>query len=84
MVIVISIPNFTAQLEFVVFVIVKSQSYITSDGQSASLSWCQAPIWDPATNFFFFFLQLFLYSYEFVDVGRSLWREVEPVAFFCV
>jgi hypothetical protein len=23
-----------------------SQSYVTTDGQSASLSWCQAPIWD--------------------------------------
>jgi hypothetical protein len=23
----------------------KSQSYVTTDGQSASLSWCQAPIW---------------------------------------
>jgi hypothetical protein len=25
----------------------QSQSYITTDRQSASLSWCQAPIWDP-------------------------------------
>jgi hypothetical protein len=24
----------------------QSQSYVTTDGQSASLSWCQAPIWD--------------------------------------
>jgi hypothetical protein len=24
-----------------------SQSYITTDGQSVSLSWCQAPIWGP-------------------------------------
>jgi hypothetical protein len=23
----------------------QSQSYVTTDGQSASLSWCQAPIW---------------------------------------
>jgi hypothetical protein len=29
----------------------QSQSYITTDGQSASLSWCQAPIWDLKTRF---------------------------------
>jgi hypothetical protein len=29
----------------------QSQSYITTDSQSASPSWCQAPIWEPATNF---------------------------------
>jgi hypothetical protein len=27
------------------------QSYITTDSQSASLSWCQAPIWDPRPIF---------------------------------
>jgi hypothetical protein len=27
------------------------QSYITTDSQSASLSWCQAPIWDPPPIF---------------------------------
>jgi hypothetical protein len=26
---------------------VKSQSYVTTDSQSATLSWCQALIWDP-------------------------------------
>jgi hypothetical protein len=25
----------------------QSQSYVTTDGQLASLSWCQAPIWGP-------------------------------------
>jgi hypothetical protein len=29
----------------------QSQSYITTDGQSASLSWGQAPIWDPRPFF---------------------------------
>jgi hypothetical protein len=29
----------------------QSQSYITTDGQSASLSWCQPPIWDPRPIF---------------------------------
>jgi hypothetical protein len=27
------------------------QSYIMTDAQSASLSWCQAPIWDPRPIF---------------------------------
>jgi hypothetical protein len=26
-------------------------SYVTTDGQSASLSWCQAPIWGPRPDF---------------------------------
>jgi hypothetical protein len=29
----------------------KSQSFITNNSQSASLSWCQAPIWDPQPIF---------------------------------
>jgi hypothetical protein len=39
----------------------QSQSYITTDSQSASLSWCQALIWDPRPIFLFpsiFFRQL--------------------------
>jgi hypothetical protein len=31
----------------------QSQSYITTDGQSASLSWCQAPIWDLGPDFYY-------------------------------
>jgi hypothetical protein len=31
----------------------QSQSYITTDGQLASLSWCQAPIWGPRPNFYY-------------------------------
>jgi hypothetical protein len=31
----------------------ESQSYVTIDGQSASLSWCQAPILDLRPDFFF-------------------------------
>jgi hypothetical protein len=30
-----------------------SQSYITTDGQSASLSWCQAPIWALRPDFYY-------------------------------
>jgi hypothetical protein len=34
---------------------------------------------------FFYFLQLFLDSYRFIDVGRPLWREVGSVVFsFCL
>jgi hypothetical protein len=29
----------------------RSQSYVTTDGQPASLSWCQAPIWDLRPDF---------------------------------
>jgi hypothetical protein len=29
-----------------------SQSYVTTDGQSGRLSWCQAPIWDPRPDFY--------------------------------
>jgi hypothetical protein len=31
----------------------QSQSYVTTDGQSASLSWCQAPIWGPRLDFYY-------------------------------
>jgi hypothetical protein len=31
----------------------QSQSYIMTDGQSASVSWCQAPIWGPRPNFYY-------------------------------
>jgi hypothetical protein len=30
----------------------KSQNFVTTDGQSASLSWCQATIWDPRPDFY--------------------------------
>jgi hypothetical protein len=36
-----------------------SQNYITTGGQSASLSWCQAPIWDPRP--IFLLLSLFIF-----------------------
>jgi hypothetical protein len=29
------------------------ESYITTDGQSASLSWCQAPIWGLRPDFYY-------------------------------
>jgi hypothetical protein len=45
-----------------------SQSYATTDGQSASLSWCQAPIWDLRPYFF-------SDSCGVEDVRRPRWRE---------
>jgi hypothetical protein len=37
----------------------QSQSYITTDCQTASLPWCQAPIWDPRPIFFLLSLIIF-------------------------
>jgi hypothetical protein len=39
--------------------LIQSQSYIATDGQSASLSWCQAPIWGPRPIFLFVSLIIF-------------------------
>jgi hypothetical protein len=52
------------------------QSYVTTDGQSASLSWCQAP--SLAQN------QIFVtVSCGFVDVGHPLSRECRSVVCNC-
>jgi hypothetical protein len=50
-------------------------SYITTNGQSASLSWCQAP-----TGLMTRFL-LLSDNCGLVDVGRPLWREVGSVLY---
>jgi hypothetical protein len=31
----------------------QSQCYVTTDGQSASLSWCQAPVWGQRADFYY-------------------------------
>jgi hypothetical protein len=31
----------------------QSQSYVTTDGQTASLSWCQAPTWGLRPDFYY-------------------------------
>jgi hypothetical protein len=31
--------------------VLESESHVMTDGQSASLSWCQAPIWGPRPDF---------------------------------
>jgi hypothetical protein len=56
----------------------ESQSYITTDGQSASLSWNKAPIWGVTTRFL-----LLSNLCGFVDVGRSLLREDVSVVYHC-
>jgi hypothetical protein len=50
---------------------VSSQSYITTDSQSVSPSWCQAPIYDPRPIRHIFF---FLDNYGFVHAVPSLMR----------
>jgi hypothetical protein len=49
----------------------QSQSYITTDSHSASLSWCQALIWDPQPNFLLLYLIIFR-QLRVGDVGRPL------------
>jgi hypothetical protein len=34
--------------------ILKSESYVTTDGQSASLSWNKAPVWGLRSNFYYY------------------------------
>jgi hypothetical protein len=59
----------------------QSQNYITTDGQSASLFWCQAPVLNPRP--IVLLLSLFLDRYGFVNVGRPLLREAWSVVFSC-
>jgi hypothetical protein len=54
------------------------ESYITTDGESASLSWNEAPIWDLRPDFL-----LLSDICGFVDVGHSLWREDGSVVYNC-
>jgi hypothetical protein len=56
----------------------QSQSYITTDDLSASVSRCQAPIWDPWPIFLPLSLIIFRQLRMFY-VDRPLWREVGSV-----
>jgi hypothetical protein len=56
----------------------ESESYITIDGQPASLSWSKAPIWGLRPDVYYI-----CDSYGLVLVGRPLWREVGSVFFMC-
>jgi hypothetical protein len=53
------------------------ESYVTTDGQPASLSWSKAPIWGLRPDLYYL-----CDSYGLVLVGRPLWRDVESV-FLC-
>jgi hypothetical protein len=53
----------------------QSQSYVTADGQSATLSWNKAPVWGLRPDFYH------LESCGVVDVGRSVWRDVGSVVY---
>jgi hypothetical protein len=51
----------------------RSRSHITTDSQSASQSWCQAPIWEPRQ--FYFLLEIFFRQLRFCNfVAPSLTR----------
>jgi hypothetical protein len=54
-----------------------SQSHVTTDGRSVSMSWCQVQsgTFDQRYVFFFTFLNVTVLSY----LGRPLWREVGSV-----
>jgi hypothetical protein len=56
----------------------ESESYVTTDGQSASVSCNKAPIWALRPDFYYC-----QESCGFVDVVRSLWREDGSVVCSC-
>jgi hypothetical protein len=56
----------------------ESESYVTTDGQPASLSWNKAPFWDLRPDLYYC-----LDSCGFVDLGRPLWREDGSVVGNC-
>jgi hypothetical protein len=49
---------------------------VTTNGQSASLSWCQAPIWSPLPHFCFL-----SENCGFLDVAHPLWWENASVIY---
>jgi hypothetical protein len=61
------------------------QSYITTDGQSASLSWNKASIWGLRSSLYYYYYYYYILSEScrFVCMGRSLWREDGFVVHFC-
>jgi hypothetical protein len=62
---------------FCQLLLVESESYVTTEGQSASRSWNKAPIWGLRRSL------LLSGSCVLVDVGRSLWREDWSVFYNC-
>jgi hypothetical protein len=61
----------------------ESESYVTTDGQSASLSWYKAPIRGLRPDFFPFGIWNASDSYDLDSVGRPLWREDGSVFCMC-
>jgi hypothetical protein len=56
----------------------ESESYVTTDGQPARLSWNKAPIWGLRPDLYYL-----CDSYGLLLVGRPLWREVGSVFCMC-
>jgi hypothetical protein len=56
----------------------ESESYVTTDGQPASLSWNKAPIWGLRPDLYYL-----CDSCGFVGLGRPLWREDGSVDCTC-
>jgi hypothetical protein len=56
----------------------QSESYVTTDGQPASLSWNKAPFWGLRQDLYYC-----LTVAGFVDLGRPLWREDGSVVCNC-
>jgi hypothetical protein len=61
----------------------QSQSYLTTDGQSASLSWYQTPIWNPWPTVLYTSMETSLDSRGFAIMWRPLWREDKAVIYRC-
>jgi hypothetical protein len=55
----------------------QNQSYVMTDGQPASLSWLQTPIWGPWPDYYY--CQTFIC--EFVDMGHLFWWEDKSVVY---
>jgi hypothetical protein len=55
-----------------------AESYVTTDGQPASLSWNKAPIWGIRPDLYYL-----CDSYGLVLVGLPLWREDGSVFYIC-
>jgi hypothetical protein len=58
-----------------------SQSYLTTDGQSAILSWCQATICDSDQSFFSSLSKSYFDSCAVVVMGLPLWGEVGSLVY---
>jgi hypothetical protein len=62
--------------------LIEDQSYFTTDGQSASMSWYRAPLWD-CDQILLLVRMLLSEICGLVSVGRPFWREDGSVFFHC-